>query len=148
MALFPPRTTKLSGALVPSKSAKDTFMGMDVDEIANSMRAAGRSDADVSRTIAEIYKQHLETRIMATHSHSVHDALRQSLSIEDMAFRHRMICDRLRTQMLPWKNFYTCVEGELVYVVVVKPAGPVTLQDAAVEFPSDALMASLRLLID
>jgi hypothetical protein len=60
-----------------------------------------------------------------------------------------MIASRLRVPVrnFPFAKFSTYEQNGTVYVFIVLPAGPVTLEDDASLFPSDGLMAQLRLLI-
>jgi len=61
--------------------------------------------------------------------------------------RQAMICMRLhcRPEDFPFKHFATIYANEVVYVTIVIGKEAIMFEDPAVEFPSDTLMAQLRL---
>ena len=64
--------------------------------------------------------------------------------------RQEMIAMRLRARagQFPFKHFATILAGEKVFVTVVDDKGEaVMFEDLEAEFPSDTLMAQLRLLL-
>ena len=62
--------------------------------------------------------------------------------------RLHMICMRLRCQPseFPFKHFASIYANEKVYVTIIIGGEAVMFTDEGAEFPSDTLMASLRLL--
>jgi hypothetical protein len=70
------------------------------------------------------------------------------IDVTNEAQRRAMICVRLRCtpQAFPFPMFNSYIGGETVFIAVMAGGELVTLKDDLALFPSDALMAQMRLL--
>lgn len=125
-----------------------------LDEVDMLRRAINSGVIDRKAGFAKIQEILMATPL-ASHSHqgggeaaAPHALPPMPIDVTSEGQRRAMLCVRLRCspQAFPFPMFNSYIGGETVFMAVMSGGELVTLKDDLALFPSDALMAQLRLL--
>lgn len=124
-----------------------TSLGRQSADEAAFTKAMEQGDFATARKYVEGIARRMQNDAWASHSHSHSGSAVPSVpDVTSPVGRKAMIEMRLRTT-LTLKNFASFLEGDTVYVAIVKDNGGVFLEDDLAMFPSDTFMTQLRLLL-